>query len=120
MQSRALSEYQADGIPRSSVSFQLFARLRYRNQEHHVEVGIPLLLKPTLVKKVIQDFENAYERDNQWMLARAARFGDEKIAFVCLWNGEGGDGPGGAKHLMEEAGRKTTWIYWLDTRKLWD
>uniref|UniRef100_A0A973WHQ3 Uncharacterized protein n=2 Tax=Bradyrhizobium quebecense TaxID=2748629 RepID=A0A973WHQ3_9BRAD len=64
--------------------------------------------------------ENAYERDNQWMLQRAARFGDEKIAFICLWNGEGGDGPGGAKHLMEEAGRKTTWIYWLDTRKLWD
>ncbi|OKO81571.1 hypothetical protein AC628_06445 [Bradyrhizobium sp. NAS96.2] len=64
--------------------------------------------------------ENAYERDNQWMLERAARFGDKKLAFVCLWNGEGGDGPGGAKHLMDEAGRKTTWVYWLDTRKLWD
>ncbi len=64
--------------------------------------------------------ENAYERDNQWMLERAARFGDKKLAFICLWNGEGGDGPGGAKHLMDEAGRKTTWVYWLDTKKLWD
>lgn len=62
--------------------------------------------------------ENAYERNNRWMLERAARFGDEKIAFVCLWNGESGDGPGGAKHLIEEARRKTTRVYWLDTREL--
>lgn len=64
--------------------------------------------------------ENAYERNNQWMLEQAARFGGEKIAFISLWNGLGGDGPGGARHLMEEARRKTTRIYWLDTTKLWD
>jgi hypothetical protein len=54
------------------------------------------------------------------MLEQAARFGSEKIAFISLWNGLGGDGPGGARHLMEEARRKTTRIYWLDTTKLWD
>ena len=43
-----------------------------------------------------------------------------RLAFICLWNGQGGDGPGGAQHLMEEARRKTSRIYWLDTRKLWD
>lgn len=64
--------------------------------------------------------ENAYERNNRWMLKAAARFGRERIAFVSLWDGQGGDGPGGAQHLMEEAGRKTSRIYWLDTRKLWD
>src|SRR5215475_7127311 len=64
--------------------------------------------------------ENAYERNNQWMLERAARFGGERIAFISLWNGQGGDGPGGAQHFMDEARRKTTRIYWLDTRKLWD
>src|SRR5262245_35766322 len=64
--------------------------------------------------------ENAYERNNRWMLQSAARFGDKKIAFISLWNGQGGDGPGGAHHLMEEARRKTARIYWLDTRKLWD
>lgn len=64
--------------------------------------------------------ENAYERNNQWMLDSAARFGSTNIAFICLWNGQGGDGPGGAQHLMEEARRKTSRIYWLDTRKLWD
>jgi hypothetical protein len=64
--------------------------------------------------------ENAYESVNQWMLERASRFGEERMAFISLWNGEGGDGPGGARHLMEEARRKTTRIYWLDTRKLGD
>jgi hypothetical protein len=64
--------------------------------------------------------ENRYERNNRRMLDSAARFGDEKIAFICLWNGQGGDGPGGAQHFMEEARRKTTRIYWLDTRQLWD
>src|SRR5262245_44324122 len=64
--------------------------------------------------------ENAYERNNRWMLESAARFGDNKIAFISLWNGHGGDGPGGAHHFMADVRRKTARIYWLDTRKLWD
>jgi hypothetical protein len=64
--------------------------------------------------------ENPYERINRWMLQSAARFGGEKIALIALWNGEGGDGPGGTKHFIDEARRKTERIFWLDTRKLWD
>ena len=63
--------------------------------------------------------EEPYERNNMWMLESAARFGPEKIVFVCLWDGQGGDGPGGTRHLMEEVRRKSERIYWLDTRKLW-
>ena len=32
---------------------------------------------------------------------------------------QGGDGPGGAKHLMDEAGRRGGRIHWLDTTTLW-
>jgi hypothetical protein len=64
--------------------------------------------------------DNPYERNNLWMLESAARFGGDRITFICLWNGQGGDGPGGAQHFMEAARRKTTRIYWLDTRQLWD
>jgi hypothetical protein len=64
--------------------------------------------------------ENPYERNNRWMLESAARFGEAKIAFIALWNGEGGDGLGGTQHFMNEARRKTERIYWLDTGKLWD
>lgn len=66
----------------------------------------------------LPDGENAYERVNQWMLRMAARFGGERMAFISLWNGEGGDGPGGAKHLMDEVRGKTSRIHWIDTRKL--
>jgi hypothetical protein len=64
--------------------------------------------------------EDPYERNNQWMLQSAVRFGGERMAFICLWNGEGGDGPGGTKHLMDEARSKTPRIRWLDTSELWD
>jgi hypothetical protein len=64
--------------------------------------------------------ENPYERNNLWMLESASRLGGDRITFICLWDGQGGDGPGGAQHFMEEARRKTNQIYWLDTRKLWD
>jgi hypothetical protein len=62
--------------------------------------------------------DNPYEQNNLWMLKSAARFGCHRISFMCLWNGEGGDGRGGAQHFMEKARRKTTRIYWLDTRQL--
>jgi hypothetical protein len=63
--------------------------------------------------------ENPYMRNNLWMLESAARFGSKNIAFICLWNGESGDGAGGAQHFMDEARRTANQIYWLDTRKLW-
>ena len=59
-----------------------------------------------------------YERNNLWMLRRATRFGAAKMIFICLWNGEGGDGPGGTRHLMEEARKNSAPVYWLDIRKL--
>jgi hypothetical protein len=64
--------------------------------------------------------DNPYERNNRWMLDQAARFGGDRMSFIALWNGEGGDGSGGTQHLMEEARRKSPRIYWLDTRKLWN
>lgn len=59
-----------------------------------------------------------YERVNLWMLERAMRFGAAKLIFVCLWNGEGGDGPGGTKHMMDEARKNSAPVYWLDIRTL--
>ena len=63
--------------------------------------------------------EDSYERNNRWVLGAATRFGADKLDFVCLWNGVGGDGPGGAQHLMEEVRKKGGRAVWLDTRKFW-
>ncbi len=63
--------------------------------------------------------EDPYERNNRWMLDAASRFGPDKVDLVCLWNGEGGDGPGGTRHMMEEVRMRGGRALWLDTRKLW-
>jgi hypothetical protein len=66
-----------------------------------------------------QESEDPYERNNRWMLNQASRFGADKVDLVCLWNGEGGDGPGGTKHMMEEVRQRGGRTHWLDTTKLW-
>jgi hypothetical protein len=63
--------------------------------------------------------EDPYERNNVWMLEAASRFGPDKVELICLWNGESGDGPGGAQHMMEEVEKTGGHAHWLDTRKLW-
>ncbi len=62
---------------------------------------------------------NPYERCNLWLLYSALAYGVEKVQFICLWNGEGGDAPGGTAHMYQEVNEKTGQVYWLDTRKLW-
>ena len=63
--------------------------------------------------------EDPYERNNRWMLKAASRFGPDRLDFVCLWNGEGGDGPGGTRHMMEEVREGGGRAIWLDTNKIW-
>ena len=67
----------------------------------------------------LREGEDAYERNNRWMLDAAMGFGADKVDVICLWNGEGGDGPGGAQHMMEEVRSKGGRTVWLDTTKLW-
>jgi hypothetical protein len=37
---------------------------------------------------------------------------------VCLWDGGGGDGPGGTAHMYHEVKRRTGRVDWIDTRSL--
>ena len=66
-----------------------------------------------------QEGEDPYELNNRWMLGAALRFGADKVNFVSLWNGAGGDGPGGTRHMTEEVRNKGGRTIWLDTRRLW-
>ena len=59
-----------------------------------------------------------YERCNLWLLYTALSFGVDKVRFVCLWNGGGGDGPGGTAHMYNEVKRRTGRVAWIDTRSL--
>lgn len=44
---------------------------------------------------------NPYEQTNLWMLEEARRLGGREIVFICVWDGEGGDGPGGTSHMVQ-------------------
>ena len=61
---------------------------------------------------------NAYERCNDWLMNTALAWGPDKLRFVCLWNGGGGDGPGGTQHMMDEVKRRTGRVRWIDMRTL--
>jgi hypothetical protein len=61
---------------------------------------------------------NPFERCNLWLLYSALSCGLDKVRFICLWNGGGGDGPGGAAHMYETVNSRTGRVTWIDTREL--
>jgi tetratricopeptide (TPR) repeat protein len=59
-----------------------------------------------------------YSRNNLWLLNSALAWGDERLRFVCLWDGRGGDGPGGTKHMYEVVQKRTGRVHHLKTSEL--
>ncbi len=59
-----------------------------------------------------------YQRSNLWLLYTALSYGIGKVQFICLWNGEAGDGTGGTAHMYEEVKRRTGQVTWIDSRKI--
>jgi hypothetical protein len=62
--------------------------------------------------------DNVFERCNLSMLERAFSFGANSVRFICVWNGEGGDGPGGTQHMRKVAQERGAAEHWIDIRKL--
>lgn len=60
-----------------------------------------------------------FARNNVWQLYTALTYGPEKVRFLCLWNRQGGDGPGGTKHMYDAVLKRSGQVYVLDTTKLW-
>lgn len=59
-----------------------------------------------------------YERCNSWLLYTALSHGVNKVRFLCLWDGQEGDGPGGTAHMYNEVNRRTGRVTWIDTREI--
>jgi hypothetical protein len=77
-----------------------------------------MLVAPEVLGPLPRDAD-PYERTNLWMLEAATRWGPARVHFICLWNGEGGDGPGGTRHMRDEMVKRNGSVHWLDTTKLW-
>jgi hypothetical protein len=61
---------------------------------------------------------NAFARCNLWLLHTALAYGAQKLRFICLWDGGGGDGPGGTAHMVDQVRRRGGQVIWIDTRTL--
>lgn len=59
-----------------------------------------------------------YERCNLWLLHSALSLGGDQTSLVCLWDGGGGDGPGGTAHMVKEVERHGGRIIRIDPRTL--
>ncbi len=110
---------EADFIQKSVVQSDEVWRARYF--EAKAKLAAPILSAPDELGEPLQQAENGYpyERCNLWLLYTALVYGVDKVRFICLWNGGGGDGPGGTAHMYQEVNDRTGQVTWLDTRKLW-
>jgi hypothetical protein len=61
---------------------------------------------------------DAFSRNNLWQLYSALTWGDERLRFVCLWDGKSGAGPGGTKDMVDAASQHTGRVYHLNTESL--
>ena len=79
---------------------------------------VRMLSAPDVLGPLARDAD-PFERANLWMLEQATRWGPARVHFICLWNGEGGDGPGGTRHMRDEVVKRDGSVHWLDTTRLW-
>jgi len=67
---------------------------------------------------------NIWQRTNLWILSNALvdacdeQTGDPNLTMIALWNGEGGDGPGGTRDLVERTQALGAECHIIDTKKL--
>ena len=58
-----------------------------------------------------------WARNNLWMLHNAIALAGKNITLLALWNGEGGDGPGGTQDMVHEVGKRHARTVIIDTKK---
>lgn len=92
---------------------------KWRDRFYRLTSGLndaPLIM-PDELGPLPKDVD-AFERCNLWLLYTALSYGIDKVRFICLWSGGGGDGPGGTAHMYEEVKRRTGRVTWIDSRGL--
>jgi hypothetical protein len=90
-------------------------------RERYVAVKAALATPPRVMADELGPLPagaDPFVRCNEWLLATALRHGADKLHFICLWDGGGGDGPGGTRHMIDEVRRLHGRVSWIDTRTL--
>jgi hypothetical protein len=58
-----------------------------------------------------------WKRNNLWMLHNAIAFAGKNITLIALWNGQGGDGPGGIENMFKEVEKLKARTMIIDTKE---
>lgn len=61
---------------------------------------------------------NIWMRNNLWMLNRALVSGGMHMTHIALWDGKGGDGPGGTADMVKQASDRGAKVVMLDITKM--
>ncbi|MGZ8993302.1 MAG: hypothetical protein ACXW16_04730 [Burkholderiaceae bacterium] len=91
---------------------------RWRERFYAVRQHRSVRTKVMPAESESDESDGVFERCNLWMLEHALSFGADKVRFICVWNGDGGDGPGGTDHMREAVQESGGAECWIDTRKL--
>jgi hypothetical protein len=59
-----------------------------------------------------------WNRSNLWMLHNALVHGPGRVTLIALWDGKGGDGPGGTRDMVEAARERGVRVVGLDAGAL--
>jgi len=59
-----------------------------------------------------------WQRSNSWMLHNALAMGNSNTTLLALWNGAGGDGPGGTEHMVRTAAGRGARTVVLDSNTI--
>jgi hypothetical protein len=77
---------------------------------------VTVQLQPDRLGSISND-SHAFERNNLWALYSTLCYGIDRVRLVVLWDGKGGDGPGGTGHMVQEVRRLGGVVEHLDTTK---
>jgi len=60
-----------EDLPQDKISFVLFGRFRYQNQEHSIEVPLPLAINVDEMVEITELFQNMYQKEYTYRLDTA-------------------------------------------------
>lgn len=96
---------------------------RYAAMRARLDAAHPILAAPAVLGELPAGAD-AYERCNQWLLdhaqaqAQARTQAQAQVHLIALWNGAGGDGPGGTAHMVRTVRAQGGLVTVIDTRSL--